>query len=103
MSVDPQASSAALLAMTQAIAAFHTFLPPLADVRKANVADPGVSGDVRVGEVAATALTLGVGAIVSGLTGSNAPMVVAVITAIGLVVLYESTLRSKPDLVIERT
>jgi hypothetical protein len=96
VAVDPQASSAALLAMTQAIAAFTTFLPPLAEVRKKTADDPLFAADVRVGELAAASLTIGVGAIVSGLTGSNAPMVVSIITAAGLVVLYESTLRSNP-------
>jgi hypothetical protein len=100
--VDPQASSAALLAMTQAIAAFTTFLPPLAEVRKKSIDDPLFAGDVRVGELAAVSLTIGVGTIVSGLTGSNAPIVVSLITAFGLVVLYESTLRSVPVLPVER-
>ncbi len=96
MPVDPQAASAALLAMTQAIAAFTTFLPPLTEIRKGNAADPLFAGDVRVGELAAASLTIGVGAVVSGLTGSNAPIVVSIITAMGLVILYESTLRSDP-------
>jgi hypothetical protein len=95
--VDPQASSAALLAMTQAIGAFTTFLPPLAEVRKKTLDDPLFAGDVRLGEVAAVGLTIGVGAIVSGLVGSNAPMLVSVVTAVGLVFLYESTLRSNPS------
>lgn len=95
MSVDPQTASASLLAMTQAIGAFNVFLPPLADVRKGSLDDPEFAGDVRVGELAAVALTIGVGAIVSGLTGSAVPTVVSVITGAGLVFLYESTLRSR--------
>jgi hypothetical protein len=81
--------------MTQAIGAFSTFLPPLADVRKGSATDPEFAADVRVGELAAVALTLGVGVIVSGLTGSVAPTVVAALTGGGLVFLYESTLRSR--------
>lgn len=87
-------ASVSLLAMTQAIGAFTTFLPPLTDVRKGSLSDPDFAADVRVGEVAASALTIGVGAIVSSLTGSPTPTIVAGITALGLVVLYESTLRN---------
>lgn len=94
MSADPAVTSAALIAMTQSIAAFQTFLPPLADIRKGSADDPGFAGDVRLGEVAAAGLTIGVGAIVGSLTGSSVPTVVAVVTAVGLVVLYESTLRA---------
>jgi len=94
MASDPQAASAAMLAMTQAIGAFTTFLPPLTEVRKGSVNDPSFADDVRVGELAASALTIGIGVIVSGLTGSNAPTVVAGFTAVGLCLLYETTLRN---------
>jgi len=80
--------------MTQAITAFTTFLPPITEIRKGSVTDAQFAGDVRLGEVAAAGLTIGVGAMVSGLTGSSVPTVVAFLTAAGLILLYESTLQA---------
>jgi hypothetical protein len=84
----------ATLAMTQAVGSFQFFLPRLSDVRKADpVRDTGMIGDVRLGEVAATTLCLGVGAMVSSLTGSSVPIVVSMLTALMLVCLYEAALQ----------
>lgn len=91
---NPEVTSATLLAVTQAIGAFHTFLPPLADVRKHDESDRSFTADVRIGEVASVGLAIGVGAIVSSLTGSPIPAGVSLLIAVGLVVLYESTLRT---------
>lgn len=90
----PEVTSATMLAITQSISAFHTFLPPLADVRKHDESDRSFAADVRIGEVASVALAVGVGGIVSSLTGSPVPAGVSLLVAVGLVVLYESTLRS---------
>jgi hypothetical protein len=46
-----------------------------------------------MGEIAATALTLGVGVIASSLTGSSVPAITALLVSALLVALYESTLR----------
>lgn len=85
----------ATLAMTQTVGLFQFFLPKLSDVRKADVAtDVSIVGDVRMGEVGATALCLGIGAMVSSLTGSSVPVVVALLTALILICLYETTLKA---------
>lgn len=84
--------------MTQSIGAFTTFLPPLTEVRKKSQEDKEFAGDVRLGEIAAAGLTIGVGTIVSGLTGSSAPILVSILMAVGLIVLYESTLRANRPL-----
>lgn len=95
MPVDPNLIGPSTLAISQAIGSFNAFLPKLAEIRKATPADdPSFAADVRTGEVAAVALTVAVGAIVSSLTGSHTPAVVSVVCAVGLVVLYESTLRA---------
>lgn len=94
MSVDSAVSSGALLAMTQAIAAFTTFLPPITEVRQKNINDVSFAADVRIGEAIAGTLTIGVGLIVSSLTGSSLPTLVAMITATGLIAVYELTLRA---------
>lgn len=92
--VDGVALSVATIAITSAMGAFYQMLPPISEVRKRNESDPGFAADVRVGEVAAASIALGIGAVASGLSGSPVPVVVAGITALGLVVLYESVLHS---------
>jgi hypothetical protein len=92
--IDPSIVGPTTLAISQAVGSFNSFLPSIADIRKNDpVNNPEFTADVRTGEVAAVAITLGVGVIVSSLTGHPAPAIVALIAALGLVVLYESTLR----------
>lgn len=92
---NPAIFGPATLSVTQGITAFNTFLPKLSEVRKANPQDnPDIAADVRMGEVAGCALTLGIGIIASSLTGSPAPTVSALIICFVLVTLYESTLHS---------
>jgi hypothetical protein len=93
--VDPQLIGPATLAVSQGISAFMTFLPSLTDVRKANPGEDLVmAADVRMGEIAAVALTVGVGAVASSLTGSPVPVVVSVTVAVLMLCLYEATLRA---------
>lgn len=93
--MNPDMLGPASLTVTQGIVAYSMFLPRFTDVRRNNPADnPDFAGDVRTGEVAATALTLGVGAIASYYTGSPAPVMTALFVAVIMVVMYESTLRS---------
>lgn len=83
----------ATLAITQAVGSFQFFLPRLSDVRKADITkDPGIVGDVRMGELAAGTLCLGVGTIVSALTQSPIPALVAMLMAAILIAVYEATL-----------
>lgn len=85
----------ASLAISQGMTAFLAFLPRLSDVRKASAADDvGMVGDVRLGEVAATAVCVGVGVITSSLTGSPVPAFVAVLVALTLICIYETALSS---------
>lgn len=93
--VSPELIGPSTLALSQGISAFMTFLPSLSDVRKANPGeDVSMAADVRLGEVAAVALTVGVGAVASSLTGSPVPAVVAVTVSILMLCVYESTLRA---------
>lgn len=93
MPVDPAILGIAMTTVSQGANAFQQYVPKLADIRKSN-GDPEIIGDVRMGEVAAVALTMGVGVIASSLTGSPTPAVVAAIICISLVILYESALRA---------
>jgi hypothetical protein len=92
--VPSEAIGPATLALTQTVGAFQFFLPRLSDVRKASMKDsPDIIGDVRFGEVAAGALCLGMGAIVSSMTGSPYPAIVSVLMMLVLVCVYEAALR----------
>lgn len=85
----------AMLSVTTSVQAFYTLLPKLSEVRKADpVANPDIAADVRMGEVGAVALTLGVGAIASSLTQSPLPAVTGVAMALVLVAVYETALKS---------
>jgi hypothetical protein len=90
----PDMLGAATIGMSQGLSAFTTFLPKLSDVRKADYqTNPELVGDVRYGEVAASAITIGIGAIVSSLTGSPIPAFVSVLICVVLIVVYESALK----------
>lgn len=96
MAVDGNVIGAATLSMTQSLALFGTFLPSFSDIGRADPdKDTDVAADVRLGELAAVLMTLGIGGMTSALTGSAVPSVVALITCGGLVMLYEYALRSK--------
>lgn len=79
--------------MTNSVVVFTSLLPPFADVRKASPMDHDMVNDVRLGEVAASALVIGVGVVASNVTGSSAPTIVSAIAAVALVAMYESVLR----------
>lgn len=85
----------AMLSVTTGVQAFYTLLPKLSEIRKADpVNNPDIAADVRMGEVGAVALTLGVGAIASSLTQSPLPAVTGLVMALVLVSVYETALRS---------
>ena len=95
MAVAPELIGPATLGVTQGITAFTTFLPRLSEVRKADpVVDPAMAADVRLGEIAAVTLTVGIGVITSSLTGSPVPAYTALAMSLVLVALYECTLRA---------
>lgn len=96
--IDPNLLGPSTLAITSGVTAFSTFLPKISEVRKTDPAvDPSFAADVRMGEVAAVTLTLGIGAIVSSFTKSSAPVVTGAVISLTLIVIYESALRgSRP-------
>ncbi|SRR6266540_3566398 len=83
----------AMLAFSNGFNAFTQFLPRLGDVRKADPDDSAMAGDVRMGEVAAVAMTLSVGVIASSLTKSSVPAYTAIAVSLVLVCVYEAALR----------
>lgn len=94
----------ATLAVTQGIAAFHSFLPPFTEIRRTTPEDNAAfAADVRMGEVAAVTTTMGLGLIVSSLTGNPLPVYTSAVMCLILVCLYETTLRSKQPLEVKPT
>jgi hypothetical protein len=88
---DPNILGAATIGLTQGLSSAQAFLPKLSDVRKG--ASPELIGDVRMGEVATAIVTIGIGAIVSSLTGSPIPTFVSALIVLGIILLYEAALR----------
>lgn len=93
--LDPSLFGPITFALSSGIGQFSTFLPNFREIRQADPANnPELVTDVRMGEVAAVLVTLGVGATASALTRSSAPTVAAGLTSVALILLYETALRS---------
>lgn len=90
---NPNMFGPASMVLGQTISSFTTFLPPLAEVRKAGPDDADIAGDVRLGEIAASAVAIGVGAIASSLLGDPTPTLIAALVAFALILVYETALR----------
>lgn len=88
-------ASATLLSVTQSVAVFTTLLPPLSEVRKSR-GNADTVNDVRMGELAASALVVSIGLMASTMTNSPVPAMVAILSAAGLIVMYESVLSATP-------
>lgn len=92
--VNNQSASAILLSVSQSVVVFTALLPPFAEVRKADKTDQDMMNDVRLGELAASALVIGIGMIASGVAGSPAPVLASAVCAVALVGMYEGVLRN---------
>lgn len=90
----PEMMGPASLAIGQSVGAFLSFLPKFSEIRRSDgSADTAMTRDVRMGEIAATALCVGVGAITASITGDPLPVYVSIVMAVILVSLYECALR----------
>lgn len=95
--VSPEMVGVVTLSLTQAVSVFNAFLPPLTDVRRSSMGDRSALLDVRVGEIAAAAMVLGIGAVLSTLVGNHRPLLVSMAGALGMIGVYEFTLRSPSE------
>lgn len=95
MAVDGGIMAAATVSLGQSISAYSFFLPPLREVRQATVSSPVMRGDVRMGQIAAGVVSIGVGVMLSYLVGSAIPTVVALLTATMVGVIYETALNGE--------
>lgn len=91
---DPITLSVTTMALTTSLGAFYQMLPPISEVRKRSAGESEFAGDVRMGELMATAVTIGIGGIASSLSGSSTPAILSLLLALALVGMYEYTLRS---------
>lgn len=98
MAIDPIALSVSTMAISTTLGAFYQFMPPIAEIRKRGTSDQSFCGDVRIGEVMATTLAVGIGAVASYLSGSPVPALVGIVLAFALVAGYETTLRANRPL-----
>jgi hypothetical protein len=92
--VDPSIWGPATLALTQGISSFNSFLPNMTEIRQHSPDDEEFVKDVRMGEITAAGLTIGVGAIASSLTSNPTPVVVSLVMAFGLIMVYETALHA---------
>lgn len=81
----------ATLAITQSVVAFTAFLPNFTEIGKAD--KDAIAGEVRLGETAAVAIALSIAGLLSWLTGSTMPFVVAMFMVVVLITMYELALR----------
>lgn len=87
---NPDALGPASISIGTATSAFMGFLPKFSDVRRAEPDDEGMSKDIMLGQIAACAVAIGTGVIVSSLSGSPVPAVVSVLMSALLVWCYQN-------------
>jgi len=93
--VSENVTGSTLLVVTASVTAFTTLMPRFGDVRRANT-NSDTARDVRMGEAAALGMTVAIGITASSLTKSPVPAMVGVVSALALVLMYESVLQTKP-------
>lgn len=89
MPADPNAYAAATVSLGQTVVAYTYFLPRLSEVRRSEPGDELMRGDVRLGQIASAALSGGIGALLSWMTGSPTPMYVAAFVALIIGIVYQ--------------
>lgn len=95
--IPPEVMGPVTLTIAQAITAFNSFLPDIAEIRRANAhLDTETAADIRTAEVSASLLVIGVGALLSGLTQNKWPFIVALLLSLFLTAMYEYILTGRP-------
>lgn len=89
------AMSGAIVSLGQTVSAYSFFLPPLREVRQAGRDDSAMRGDVRMGEVAAFAVTTSIAVMISSMVNSQVPLLTSLILAGVVFALYEIALNGE--------
>jgi hypothetical protein len=92
---NPDALGPASISIGTATSAFMGFLPKFSEVRRADPNDVGMAKDIRLGQIAACSVAMGTGVIVSSLTGSSVPAIVAGIMCLILVWCYANARKAE--------
>lgn len=87
--------AAAAVSVGQAVTVYSLFLPPLTEVRHSVADDPVMRGDVRTGQFGAAVVVVGVGFVLSNMTGSMVPVAVAVFMSAVIAAVYETAMRQE--------
>jgi hypothetical protein len=82
-------SVAASVAIGQTVAAYSFFLPRLPDVREAPRDDTTMVNNVRLGQVAAGAVSMTVAGLLTWLTRSPIPVITTLVIAAVLAAVYQ--------------
>lgn len=91
---DPGAVGAASIAIGQSVTSYQFFLPRLAEVREADSGDQVMRSNVYTGQVAAAAVSISVGVMLSMLTDSKIPLFTSVFIALIIAGMYHYALNS---------
>lgn len=86
----PEALGPASISIGTATSAFMGFLPSFTEVRRSSPDDVGMQKDLRLGQIAATAVAVGTGIIVSYMSGSSVPVVVSILMSVLLIWCYQN-------------
>lgn len=92
---NPNALGPASISLGTATSAFMGFLPSFSEVRRSDPKDEGMAKDIRLGQIAASSVAIGTGIIVSYLSGSSVPAVVAVLMSALLVWCYQNARKAE--------
>lgn len=84
--------AAASLSIPLTITSYQFFLPKLGEVRRAEPDDAYMRGDVYLGQLAAGATSVSVGAMLTLLTGSKVPLWTSVFVALIIAGVYQYAL-----------
>lgn len=85
--------SSTLLGITTSVGLYTAFLPDLREIRKT----PPSSEDarsIRMGELAAGALTIGIGITATTMVHSPMPLALSIASALAMVCMYETILNA---------
>jgi hypothetical protein len=89
-------ASATLMGITTSVGLYTAFLPKITEIRNTSPVSSEADA-IRLGELAAGALTIGVGLTASSMTRSPYPFVLSIVAALAMVCMYETVLNSYPS------
>jgi hypothetical protein len=89
---DLAALSVASISIGQTAYSYAQFMPPLREVRKAGGADTDMRGDVLLGQAVAGTISITIGVLLSMMTDSHLPAVMAIAVALIIAAAYQYAL-----------